>query len=143
MQQFEKRMSEAPEQSGTSGASSGAGSSSADGDPYAHKRGPKPRSWRDKNKSSKEREKEKAASEKKEASAKKEPKDKKPAFLQQTASGRTPKVASRYEQFCNRSWIAFVTNPRRFRNYTHYMAVESTLGQHLWLGFRCCYGYLP
>ena len=99
VQQFEKRMSEAPEQSGASGASSGAGSAAdGGGDPYAHKRGPKPKSWREKNKSTKEKEKEKAASEKKEAaSAKKEPKDKKPAFLQQTASGRTPKVASRYE----------------------------------------------
>ena len=78
----------------TAGASSSAAGSSGDGkDPYAHKRGPKPKSWRDKNKS---KEKEKAASEKKEASVKKEAKDKKPAFLQQTASGRTPKVASRY-----------------------------------------------
>ena len=78
----------------TAGASSSAAGSSGDGkDPYAHKRGPKPKSWREKNKS---KEKEKAASEKKEASAKKEAKDKKPAFLQQTASGRTPKVASRY-----------------------------------------------
>ena len=76
----------------TVGASSSA-AASGDTDPYAHKRGPKPKSWREKNKS---KEKEKAASEKKEASAKKEAKDKKPAFLQQTASGRTPKVASRY-----------------------------------------------
>ena len=83
---------------GISHENAGASSSSAGGsgdskDPHAHKRGPKPRSLKDKGKS---KEKEKAASEKKEANVKKEAKDKKPAFLQQTASGRTPKVASRY-----------------------------------------------
>ena len=83
----------------TVGASSSA-AASGDTDPYAHKRGPKPKSWREKNKS---KEKEKAALEKKEASAKKEAKDKKPAFLQQTASGRTPKVASRYAQLSIRA----------------------------------------
>ena len=93
IQQFEKRMTMlgiSPENVGTS---SSAGASGDSKDPYAHKRGPKPKSWKDKNKS---KEKEKTASEKKEASVKKEAKDKKPAFLQQTASGRTPKVASRY-----------------------------------------------
>ena len=34
-----------------------------------------------------------------------EVKDKKPAFLQQTASGRTPKVASRYAEFSKQALI--------------------------------------
>ena len=52
------------------------------------------------------KEKEKTASEKKEASSvKKEVKDKKPAFLQQTASGRTPKVASRYAELSRQALI--------------------------------------
>ena len=89
-----------PEIAGAS--SSAAGSSGESKDSHAHRRGPKPRSWKDKSKS---KEKEKAASEKKEASVKKEVKDKKPAFLQQTASGRTPKVASRYAELSKQALI--------------------------------------
>jgi len=81
-------------------------------DPYAHKRGPKPKSWKIKQKKEAKKdntattddssgEEEDQSNDKKENERDKEKKKEKekkkqPTFLQPTSSGRTPKVTSRY-----------------------------------------------
>jgi hypothetical protein len=82
IEQFERRIS--------------CGNSTAS-DPYAHKRGPKPKSWKDK-KGQKKSESESQGGPEQEEKTTEPPKPKMPAFMMPTASGRTPKMATRYEE---------------------------------------------
>ncbi len=84
IEQFEQRLN-----SEGSVSNMGSGSSSAT-DPLVHKRGHKPKAWKEKHLHP-----ERDSLKKKETDAKKEKKP--PSFLMQTASGRMPKVASRFE----------------------------------------------